>query len=142
VVGWVSTHDIGQAGLLQHLHATVVRGICIRLRIPSCIRAPPAAENSTSGRLQLDRAFAGGDDRVADIHPHRPAHEGEILRRRDDGRAPDLALGDQHRLALAGGLLRGAHPVGVFLLVAELQRVGHRLGHRHLGEDRRRRTAP
>ena len=31
----------------------VVRGICIRPRIPSCIRAPPAAENSTKGRFSF-----------------------------------------------------------------------------------------
>jgi hypothetical protein len=51
------------------------------------------------------------------------------------GCAADLALGDQHRILFAGGLLRGLHPFGVFLLVAELQRVGQRFGHLHLGED-------
>jgi hypothetical protein len=51
------------------------------------------------------------------------------------GVRPDLALGHQHRVFLAAGLLRGLEPVGVFLLVAEMQRVGHRLGHLHLGED-------
>ena len=35
--------DVGQAGLAQLGSATVVRGICMRLRMPSCMRAPPAA---------------------------------------------------------------------------------------------------
>ena len=38
--------------------AMVVRGICIRLRMPSCIRAPPAAVNTTSGDLWLTAVSA------------------------------------------------------------------------------------
>ena len=38
--------------------ATVVRGICIRDKIPSCIRAPPAAENKINGRFSLTASVA------------------------------------------------------------------------------------
>jgi hypothetical protein len=31
----------------------VVRGICISDRMPSCMRAPPAAENRISGRFSI-----------------------------------------------------------------------------------------
>jgi hypothetical protein len=111
----------------------VVRGICIRRK--NALLHPRAACGGEQDQwaFQLHGAFGGGDDGVAHIHAHRPAHEGEILRRGDDGRAADLPLGHQHRLGLAGRLLRRAHPVGIFLLVAELQRVGG-AGHRNLGE--------
>jgi hypothetical protein len=65
---------------------------------------------------------------------HRPAHEAEILADGDYRRPPDFALGDQHRILFAGRLLCGLHAFGIFLLVAELQRVHDRLGHLHLGE--------
>jgi hypothetical protein len=99
------------------------------------MRAPPEAANSTSGRFNFTARSAGGDDGVADIHAHRTGHEGEILRGGDDRGAAHLALGDQHRLFFAGDFLRGLHPVGIFLLVAEMQRIDDRLGHLDLGED-------
>ena len=54
----------------------------------------------------------------------------------------DLALGDQHRLFLAGVLARLAQPVDVFLLVAEPERVGQRLRHRHLEKTPPSNSAP
>ena len=47
--------------------ATVVRGICIRLRMPSCIRAPPAAVKTTNGARA--RTAASAPDRNASPTP-------------------------------------------------------------------------
>jgi len=80
--------------------------------MPSCIRAPPAAENRT-----------------------RPAHKAKVLGRGDDGRAANLALRNKHRIRLAGRLLRGFHPVGITLLVAKVQRIGGRLWHLDFGKN-------
>jgi hypothetical protein len=68
------------------------------------------------------------------MHAHRARHEAEVLRRADHAQAGDLALGDQHRLVLAGDPARLAQPVGVALLVAEAERVDERRRHRHLHE--------
>jgi hypothetical protein len=69
--------------------------------------------------FQRHGALGRGDDGIAHIHPHGTAHEGEILRRRNDEGAPHLTLGHEHRLVLAGRFLGGAHAVGIFLLIAE-----------------------
>ncbi|MPL60817.1 hypothetical protein SDC9_06379 [bioreactor metagenome] len=127
--------DIGQVRFLQHLHRN--GGARHLHQAEDAFLHPRAAGGGKEDQraLCLHRAFGRGDDGIADIHPHRAAHEGEVLRGGDDRGAAHLALGDEHRLFLAGRFLRGAHPVGVFLLVAELQRVGDRLGHLDLGED-------
>ncbi len=128
--------DIGQAGLFQHFHGDGGAG---HLHQRQDAFLHPRA---TGGREQNQRtpkrhgAFGGRDDRVSDIHAHRPAHEAEILRGGDDRGAHDLALGHQHGFPFAGALLGGFHPVGVFLLIAELQRVSNRLGNLDLGVDR------
>ncbi len=53
--------------------ATVVRGICMRLRIPSCIRAPPAAENTTSGRRVATARSAAATMALPTYMPIEPA---------------------------------------------------------------------
>ena len=49
VVGSVSTVMKGRLASLTSLVAMVVRGICIRLIAPSCMRAPPVAVKTISG---------------------------------------------------------------------------------------------
>ena len=49
VVGSVSTTMKGSPASFTSRVAMTVRGICIRLIAPSCIRAPPEAVNTISG---------------------------------------------------------------------------------------------
>jgi hypothetical protein len=58
VVGSVRTTTKGSWAAFSSWIARVVRAICIRLRAPSCIRAPPAAVKQTSGTLRATAARA------------------------------------------------------------------------------------
>ena len=53
VVGWVSTLMYNPPLLEKRSMAALVLAICIRLKMPSCIRAPPLAEKMTRGRRLL-----------------------------------------------------------------------------------------
>ncbi len=50
VVGWVSTLTYSPPFAEKRWIAALVLAICIRLKMPSCIRAPPLAEKMTRGR--------------------------------------------------------------------------------------------
>ena len=82
VVGSVSTHDVGQA---RFLDAGARRWwcacICISDRMPSCMRAPPEAENTISGALRATRKVGRHHQPLAHRGAHRAAHEAEIERR-------------------------------------------------------------
>ncbi|VVT33323.1 conserved hypothetical protein [Roseovarius sp. EC-SD190] len=134
--GGVGQHDdIGQVRLFQHLHGDGGAGHLHEAENPLLHARATGGGKEDERALELNGCFGGGDDGIAHIHAHGPGHEAEILCGGDDGRAAHFAGGDEHRLFLAGGLLGGAQAVGVFLLVAEMQRVGGRGGHVHLGED-------
>ncbi len=122
--------DIGQPRLLQHLDGDGGARHLHQRQDP--LLHPRAAGGGEQDQrpAQRHRPFARGDDGVADIHPHRARHEREVLACGDDRRAPDLALGHQHRLALAGRALGGAEPLRIGPLVAEVQRVRDRCRHR------------
>ena len=49
VVGWVNTLMYSPPLAEKRSMAALVLAICIRLKMPSCIRAPPLAEKMTSG---------------------------------------------------------------------------------------------
>ncbi len=49
VVGWVNTLMYSPPRAEKRSMAAEVFAICIRLKMPSCIRAPPLAEKMTSG---------------------------------------------------------------------------------------------
>eukprot|EP00581_Thalassiosira_minuscula_P038767 CAMPEP_0184455540 /NCGR_PEP_ID=MMETSP0740-20130409/23746_1 /TAXON_ID=385413 /ORGANISM="Thalassiosira miniscula, Strain CCMP1093" /LENGTH=151 /DNA_ID=CAMNT_0026827409 /DNA_START=304 /DNA_END=760 /DNA_ORIENTATION=- len=50
---WVAEHhNIRQAASLTSWMASVERGICIKDSVPSCIRAPPEAEQTTKAALR------------------------------------------------------------------------------------------
>ena len=49
VVGWVSTLMYSPPLAEKRSMAALVLAICMRLKMPSCIRAPPLAEKMTSG---------------------------------------------------------------------------------------------
>ena len=57
VVGWVSTLMYSPPLRLNRSSAALVLAICIRLKMPSCIRAPPLAEKMISGR-RLSAAYS------------------------------------------------------------------------------------
>ena len=50
VVGWVRTLTYRPPRSENRWMAALVLAICIRLKMPSCIRAPPLAEKMTNGR--------------------------------------------------------------------------------------------
>src|SRR5208282_5647538 len=66
--------------------------------------------------------------RLADGNPHRSAHEPELEGHHDSGKAADLSVGDDDRIA-AGAECRLSflEPVGVTRAVAEVERVDDRL---------------
>ena len=84
--------------------ATVVRGICISERMPSCMRAPPEAAKMMKGVRRSAAVVMPGDDGLARRHAERAAHEVEILHRGDDRR---------HALELAGAELARRRRAGL-----------------------------
>ena len=92
--------------------------------MPSCIRAPPEDGTTISAAPRSTASARRRDNRFADRDPHRSAHEGEIERRHDCGKAADLAV--RHRDCVAAAALRGLRlpePVGIALAIAEAQRI-------------------
>ena len=97
--------------------------------MPSCMRAPPEEMKKMKGVFGLDRLAHGGDDGLARGHAQRAAHEGEVLHRDRHREAVELAdagLDAVVDAVLGAGFLDA---VGVFALVAELQRIGRHLRH-------------
>ena len=119
-------HDVGEPRRVERRTATVVRGICISERMPSCMRAPPEAANRTKGVPLLERRLGAADEGLAGRHAERARHEAEFLRGQRHRQAADAAVADLERVlhpGLGPGLLEA---VDVALLVAELERVGRR----------------
>ena len=134
--GGVGEHnDIRQVRFLEHLHSD--RGARHLHQAQDALLHTRATGGGKQDQraLQLYRFFCRGDDSVADIHPHGPRHKAEVLRASYNRRAPDITGHYQHRLRLFRLLLRGAQTFGIFLLIAELQRVNGGRGHFHFGED-------
>ncbi|EPX82684.1 hypothetical protein ruthe_03142 [Rubellimicrobium thermophilum DSM 16684] len=134
--GGMGEHDdIGQARILDRLQGDSRAGHLHQRQDPLLHPRAPCGGEEDQGALQLYRALGGSDHRIADIEAHRSGHEGEVMGRGDDRGAMDFALGDQHRLLLAGGLARLPEAIDITLLIPELERVGDRLGDLDLGED-------
>ena len=72
VVGLVSTTTKGSPASRTICTATVVRGICIRLSMPSCMRAPPAAAKTTSGARWLTAVSAAFSSAFPTAMPIEP----------------------------------------------------------------------
>ncbi len=95
--------DVGQPRFLDHVGGDD-RARHLHQRQDAFLHARAAGgRNDDQRRLALDGAPRRRDERLADGHPHRAAHEREI-ERRDDGRdAADPPLGDRERvMALPG----------------------------------------
>ena len=73
----------------------MVRGICIRLIAPSCMRAPPEAVNTISGASCSTASRAAATMRLADRGAHRAAHELELHGGDHGAVAADGAVRDQ-----------------------------------------------
>ena len=122
-------HDVGQARLLDLLHRH--RGPCHLHQGQRALLHPRPARGGhhDEGRVVAHRMARGGDETLAQAGAHRAAHELEVHHRDHGRQAADPAEG---RLQRVGGLGLGlglAQTVGVFLLVAEAQRVGRAARH-------------
>ena len=74
VVGWVNTEMYSPPFWEKRSRAAAVLAICIRDKIPSCIRAPPLAENRMRGSLFFPASSmsrATFSPRAADMLPMR-----------------------------------------------------------------------
>ena len=87
-----------------------------------------------NGEPARDRLGHARHDRLARGHAERSALEREIVHRDDDGQRLELAGGDDDRIQRAGLGAMLLQAVGVALDVAELQRIGGRLGNRQFLE--------
>mmetsp|Transcript_23022 Transcript_23022/g.38983 ORF Transcript_23022/g.38983 Transcript_23022/m.38983 type:complete len:326 (+) Transcript_23022:3610-4587(+) len=128
-------NDVGQARLFQHLHSHGRTGHLHQAQDAFLHARASCGGEQHQRPLELHRLLGGSNYCIAHIHPHGPGHKAEVLSRSDDGRAPNLTCGDQHRLVFARRLLGGAHAIRVLLLISELQRVRHRRRHGNLGKD-------
>ena len=88
VVGWSSTEMYGTLASRSRLRAAEVLAICISDSTPSCMRAPPDAQNMTAGRLMRERALELAGDLLTHHGAHRAAHE---LEREEPGLHGDAA---------------------------------------------------
>ena len=91
------------------------------------MRAPPEAANRISGRLLArPRPRAPDDQRLAGGHAQRAAHEVEVLHGGDHRHAVDACRRRRGSRPPPVLVARVLQPVGVALLVAELQRIDRR----------------
>ncbi len=121
-------HDIGQPGLLQILHGDG-RARHLHERQDGLLHARPAGgDEEDEGRLALYGLAHGGDDGLAHGHAHGAAHELEVLHTDDHVQPVQLARPGQDGVVAPGLGARRLQPVGVFLVVAEFQRIAGYLG--------------
>ena len=118
----VSTEMNGSPRAQTARSAAEVLAICISENRLSLMRAPPLAEKHTNGQ-RSSSALAGDGEAFADHRPHRTAHEREVERGGDRRpfSLPSIAI-SASRSPL--DVLRGLDPVGILLLVLELEHVG------------------
>ncbi len=89
--------------------AMVTRGICISERIPSCIRAPPDADEQNEGAPFTDGGLHRLYQRFANAHAKRTAQKIEGLHRDHHGHSVERAArGNKGFLAarLGAGILQ------------------------------------
>ncbi len=80
----------GSPASFRRSRAATVLAICIRLRMPSCIRAPPDDWSKTTGQPLGRGALEEARDLLARHAAHRPAHEREEERAPRDGDARSM----------------------------------------------------
>ena len=81
--------------------AAEVFAICIREKMPSCMRAPPEAEKTIAGHLSSMRALEDAGDLLAHHRAHGAAHELEDEAAHGDLVALDAAHAGDERVVLA-----------------------------------------
>ena len=121
-------HDIGQVcAARSSCTATVVRGICMSDRMPSCMRAPPEATKNTKGH------FLATAERMAVMMaspaamPSEPPMKPMSWTAITMGRSSIVPKARLDGIFTAGLLARFLQAVGIFALVAELERIGGHL---------------
>ncbi len=112
----------------------VVRGICIRLIAPSCMRAPPDAVKITRAASCSTASRAAATMPSPTAAPIEPPMNSNAIAAATTFWPPTLAMGDDDGVLEPGLLPRLAQAVGVALLVAEAQRVGGAPGQLDAGE--------
>ena len=134
VVGSVSTTMYGSPASFTRRVAITVRGICIRLIAPSCIRAPPDAVKTISGASCSTASLARRKDTFADRRAHRTADELELHRGNDSLLTVDLAVRDHDRIVEMRLVARFLQPFRIALGVTKPQRISDDLWQLDPGE--------
>ena len=123
VHGSTSTATNGAVASLIRSTAQLVLAICMRLRMPSCMRAPPELQTATSGRSSPAASSARAPELLAHHAAHAAAHEAEIHHGEHARRAVDTRKAGDDGLVEPRLGLRLAHALGVGLEVGEAERV-------------------
>ena len=124
VVGSVSTEMYGRRTSSSRASAAETLAICIRLSVPSIMRAPPEQETITSGSLRSMARSIGARHFLADHRAHRAADEAELHRAAHHGAPGEQAFGGDDGVGTCRSLRRASlRRVGVGLGVHEMQRI-------------------
>ena len=106
--------------------ATTVFAICIRERMPSCIRAPPDADTTTSGHASSTAAATSRPKRSPTTEPMEPPRNRKSMTPSATRRAPHGAEAGEQRLGEPGLRLGFGHSVRCRREIEEVERVGRR----------------
>ncbi len=112
----------------------MVRGICIRLTAPSCMRAPPEAVNTISGASCSTASFAAATMPSPTAAPIEPAMNAKSITATTARCPPIVPCATAERIVAMRRVARRAQAVGVALAVAEAQRVGRHFRQLDAGE--------
>ena len=132
VVGFVSMEMNGKEWSASMSSATTVLAICIKERIPSCMRAPPEAVTDHQGHRLIDGSGNEQREALADHRAHRTAKEPEVhdpQRHAPPGQSTEAG---EHRLRQPGLVLRFGEPVHIGATVVEVEGIRRLKVTRHL----------
>src|SRR6266481_7921752 len=102
--------------------AAEVLAICIRERIPSCIRAPPEVVTKMTGNL-ASSARSIPADLFSDDRPHAAAHKTEVEHAEHHTASVHHPFADHHGIFASGLPLVRLHTILVRFRVLKVQRV-------------------
>ena len=107
VVGWVSTLMYNPPFAENRWMAALVLAICIRLKMPSCIRAPPLAEKNDQRQVLGGGVLDGAGDLFAHGSAHAAHEKAAVQHGSHAGHPADAAGGRDSGFAQAGLVLGG-----------------------------------
>ena len=132
VVGWVSTEMNGKEWSASISSATTVFAICIRERIPSCMRAPPEAVTTTRGTASSMAAPTSWQKRSPTTEPMEPPRKRKSMTPQRNAPAAEAAETGEHRLRQPGFELRFGKPIHIRAAVIEVEGIRRLKVARHL----------